>query len=86
MGIVTKVLKTAVVGTTAGVGSFFIATRKCGFVPMDPTTLPLFSSKQVVSFNPNKNITTHDDCVRAVPISKIRPELLENKGELVKAF
>ncbi|KAF9043702.1 hypothetical protein BDZ89DRAFT_1059128, partial [Hymenopellis radicata] len=86
MGLFRNILRTTAIGASAGIGTFFIATRKTTFVPMDPATLPLFSSRQARLFNPNKNPQTYDDCMRAVPFSEIKPELLEDKKALVTAF
>lgn len=36
--------------------------------------------------NPNRNPATQDLCQRKVPLSKIKPHLLEKEGKLVEAF
>ncbi len=86
MGLLRNILRTTAIGASAGIGTFFFVTRKNTFVPMDPTSSPLFSSKQATLFNPNKNPTSYDDCMRAVPFSQIKPELLKDKQALVTAF
>ncbi|KAJ5668691.1 hypothetical protein N7462_009761 [Penicillium macrosclerotiorum] len=85
MGLISRVLKVSAAGTAATVGVFFGATRNDVFQPMD-TSDPIFSSPFFQKFNPNRNPTLHDLCVRQVPLDKIDPALLEKKGKLVEAF
>ncbi|KAL0069351.1 Lanosterol 14-alpha-demethylase [Marasmius tenuissimus] len=86
MPLLTKIAKTASLGGVTGLGTFLFLTRKNEFVPMDPSNSPLFHSRHYKSWNPNDNATTHDDCMRKVPLDQIRPELLQKEGELVRAF
>ncbi|KAK1230164.1 hypothetical protein PQX77_006758 [Marasmius sp. AFHP31] len=86
MPLLTKIAKTAALGGATGFGTFLFLTRKNEFVPMGPSNSPLFHSRHVKSWNPNDNATTHDDCMRKVPLDQIRPELLQKEGELVRAF
>lgn len=85
MGLISRALKVTAAGTVASVGIFFGATRNDVFEPMD-TTDPIFSSPFFAKYNPNRNPTLHDKCVRRIPLDKIKPELLEKKGKLVEAF
>jgi hypothetical protein len=85
MGLISRFLKVSAAGTVASVGVFFGATRNDVFEPMDSTD-PIFSSPFFNKYNPNRNPTLHDKCVRRIPLEKIRPSLLENKGKLVEAF
>lgn len=85
MGLISRALKITAAGTVASVGIFFGATRNDVFEPMD-TTDPIFSSPFFTKYNPNRNPTLHDKCVRRIPLDKIKPELLEKKGKLVEAF
>jgi hypothetical protein len=78
-------LKVAVYGTGASLGAFFFATRKNVFVPLDPTDA-IFHHRLLRELNPSSNPTMHDVCVRRIPISDIRPELLNKEGGLVEAF
>jgi hypothetical protein len=64
---------------------FFGATRNDVFEPMDAND-PIFSSPFFQKFNPERNPTLHDLCVRRMPLDKINPSLLEKKGKLVEAF
>ena len=85
MGLISRVLKVTAAGTVASVGVFFGATRNDVFEPMGADD-PIFSSPFFQKFNPERNPTLHDLCVRRVPLDKIQPALLEKKGKLVEAF
>jgi hypothetical protein len=85
MGIFSKLVKTTVAGSVATVGVFWGATRNDIFQPMD-TSDPIFQSALFNKFNPSRNPTLHDVCVREIPLDKIQPSLVEEKGKLVEAF
>ncbi|CAG8937807.1 unnamed protein product [Penicillium salamii] len=85
MGIFSKLIKTSVAGTVASVGVFWGATRNDIFQQMD-TSDPIFQSALFNKWNPNRNPTLHDVCVRQMPLDKIQPSLVEEKGKLVEAF
>ncbi|KAJ0415151.1 hypothetical protein BJY00DRAFT_268035 [Aspergillus carlsbadensis] len=82
---VQAALKVAVSGTAASLGAFFFATRKNVFEPLEPTDA-IFQHRLLRELNPSRNPTMHDVCVRRVPISEVRPELLSKEGALVEAF
>lgn len=89
----SKTLQGITVTTLASIGGFFVWTKHCQFSPDDqfnPATEPLFRSQWFQKFNPGSNPTTHDECVRRLPLHKIRPELLEDArnggSKLVEAF
>ncbi|KAG7095261.1 hypothetical protein E1B28_006034 [Marasmius oreades] len=86
MGIFLRTAKAAAFGGAGGLGAFFFLTRKSTFVPMDPNTSPILHIRHAQLLNPNKNVTSHDDCMRKVPLDQIKPELLRKEGDLVKAF
>lgn len=85
MGLFSRLLKVSAAGTVASVGVFWGATRNDVFEHMD-TSDPIFQSTFFKRFNPNRNPTLHDVCVRRIPLDKIKPELVEDKGKLVEAF
>lgn len=85
MGLFSRLLKVTAAGSVASVGVFFGATRNDVFEPLD-TSDPIFQSPFFQKFNPNRNPTLHDKCVRRIPLDKIEPSLLEKKGKLVEAF
>jgi len=76
---------TSVAGAV-GFGGFLFFTRKSHFVPFTVNTDPIFTSSHFKKFNPNGNVPgLHDLCVRRVPLTQIKPELLKN-GKLVEGF
>jgi hypothetical protein len=85
MGLVKGFLKLTTYGGLATAGAFFYTTRNDVFVPMQPTD-PIFQSAAYRKLNPSQNPTTHDLCIRKVPLSDINPALLEKKGKLTEAF
>ncbi|KAL4757629.1 uncharacterized protein BDW70DRAFT_143059 [Aspergillus foveolatus] len=85
MGLITRTLKFGTYTGLASLGAFFAYTRNDRFVDMPPTD-PIFNHSLYAKFNPSKNPTTHDLCIRRVPLSEINPSLLEKKGKLVEAF
>lgn len=46
----------------------------------------LFHSTLFARYNPNNAPVTQDLAVRRVPLSQIKPELLEKEGKLTEAF
>jgi hypothetical protein len=91
--ILSRTLQGITVTGVASVGAFFVWTKHCRMTPLNeftPATEPLFQSRWLQKFNPGANPTTHDECVRRIPLFKLRPELVEDaqKGgsKLVEAF
>ncbi|KAL4807948.1 hypothetical protein BDV18DRAFT_136421 [Aspergillus unguis] len=85
MGLITRTLKLGTYTGLATLGGFFAYTRNDRFVPMSATDA-IFAHPLYAKFNPSTNPTTHDLCIRRVPLSEINPSLLEKKGRLVEAF
>jgi hypothetical protein len=85
MGAFKFLLQSTLVGGTAATGAFFFGVRNSRFVPLAPTDA-IFSSAAYNKFNPEKNPSTHDLCVRKVPLSQLKPQLLEKEGRLVEGF
>ncbi|KAL4882683.1 hypothetical protein BJY04DRAFT_186705 [Aspergillus karnatakaensis] len=85
MGVIKRTLKLTTYASLASVGGFFLYTRNDRFVPMT-TSDPIFNHPFYHKFNPSGNPTTHDLCIRRVPLSHIQPSLLEKKGRLVESF
>ncbi|KAG9234218.1 hypothetical protein BJ875DRAFT_376871 [Amylocarpus encephaloides] len=87
MGILARFLSTALLGGASGAAGFAFWTRNSKFAHVSSSD-PLFSSPAYLKNNPNKNPATHDICVRRVPLSDIKPQLLEkeSEGKLVEAF
>ncbi|RLM01925.1 hypothetical protein CFD26_108227 [Aspergillus turcosus] len=84
-GVYARFLKLTTIGGAATVGGFFWYTRNDVFVPL-PLSDRIFHSARFNVLNPLRNPTTHDLCIRKVPLSEIDPTLLEKKGKLVEAF
>ncbi|KFZ01190.1 hypothetical protein V500_00856 [Pseudogymnoascus sp. VKM F-4518 (FW-2643)] len=84
MPIIRKALYTAILGTTGVTGLALFATRRSAIVDV-PATDPIYSSSAYRAQNVNNNPVTQDIVVRRVPLSTIRPELLEKEGALVEA-
>ena len=85
MGLISKALKASVVGAAAAAGAFAFWTRDSQVV-LFPASDPILSSSSFRKYNPNTNPAVKDLCIRKVPLSKIKPELLEKDGKLVDAF
>ncbi|KAJ7482233.1 hypothetical protein B0H11DRAFT_1723948 [Mycena galericulata] len=87
MRLAGRFLAVTSVGGAVGFGGFLFFTRKSRFVPFTLTTDPIFTSNHFKKFNPNENVPgLHDLCVRRVPLSQIRPELLKEDGKLAERF
>jgi len=78
------------VTSLTSVGAFFVWAKHCKYVDFDPSTDPSFQSPFYRKFNAETNPTTHDLCVRQIPLWKVKPELVADahKGgsKLVEAF
>ncbi|KAI9744083.1 MAG: hypothetical protein M1818_002235 [Claussenomyces sp. TS43310] len=85
MGIISKAFQATIGGAAATVGTFAFYTRNAKFVPLSPSD-PIFSSKDFIRQNPNLNPCTQDLCIKRVPLSKIKPQLLEKDGKLIEKF
>lgn len=85
MGLISKLFKTAVAGGAATGASFLYLTKDSKFVPLSPTDA-IFSSAGYRKYNPSKNPATQDLCIKRVPLSQIKPQLLEKEGKLAEAF
>ena len=91
MGLLKGLFKTAVYGTAVAAGTYGLCTRKTQFVHKSFTeevmkTDDIFKSPHWLRLNPHKNVPLYDLCVRKVPLSKIKPELLEDPSALTTAF
>lgn len=85
MGFIRTLVNTAVLGSAGAAGGWALWTRNSKFVPIASAD-PIFTSPSYLRYNPNHNPTTHDLCVRKVPLSQIKPQLLEKDGRLAEAF
>ncbi|KAH6677356.1 hypothetical protein B0J14DRAFT_476060 [Halenospora varia] len=87
MGIIRTFVSTAILGGAGSAGAFAFWTRNSKFVPFSATD-PILSTTFYAQNNPNRNPATQDLCIRRVPLSKIKPALIEKEkeGKLVEAF
>lgn len=87
MGIIRRAFA-ATGWLTLGTAAGYVAwTRKSKIVDVPPTDY-LFNHTLYARYNPSNSPVTQDCCVRRVPMSQIRADLLEGRddGRLVEAF
>lgn len=85
MGILRSIVALTGYGSLATVGTFVWMTRRSPVLPLS-TSDYLYNSTFYARYNPERNPSTADVCVRKVPLSKIKPEYLEKDGKLVERF
>lgn len=69
----------------ASTAAAYLAAKNPVISPIPPSD-PLWDSKAYRRYNPSKNPATQDVCIKRIPISKIRPELLQKDGTLSLEF
>lgn len=85
MGLFKTAINITGWGFLGGTLAYTISHRKSKVYPL-PTTDYLFGTTLFARFNPYNNPATRDVCIRRVPLSQIKPELLEKEGALVESF
>ncbi|CAK7246339.1 MAG: hypothetical protein STHCBS139747_007966, partial [Sporothrix thermara] len=83
MGFMRTTVLTGLLGTSTAAA--YLAARNPVISPLPPND-PVWSSKVYKKQNPSRNPTTQDICVKRLPISKIKPELLKKDGDLALEF
>lgn len=83
MGIIKRTFYTTVLTGTAFVGYVAGSTSIIRPLPRDD---PIWKSNPFNRYNVQNNPSTQDVCIKRVPLSKIRPELLEKDGDLALEF
>lgn len=83
MGIISKAVYSSFLGTT-GLAAY-LAAKNPVISPLAAAD-PVWSSRLFKKHNPAGNPATQDVCIKRIPIGKIRPELLENKGALALEY
>ncbi|PSR88685.1 hypothetical protein BD289DRAFT_431758 [Coniella lustricola] len=83
MGIIKRTFGAALITGSAVLGYTHASTSI--ICPL-PHTDPLWASKTYARFNAHKNPSTQDVCIRRISLDKVRPELLENEGDLALEF
>ncbi|KAM5346153.1 hypothetical protein ACJ41O_009158 [Fusarium nematophilum] len=83
MGIIRKTIFTTLLGTSTAAA--YLAAKNPVISPLSASD-PIWSSRVFKRHNPNRNPATQDICIKRIPLSKIRPELLEKDGDLTLEF
>jgi hypothetical protein len=83
MGIIRKTIYTGVLTGLGVAGYLGASTTLARPLPRDDR---LFSSKIYSQYNKHHNGSAQDVVVKRIPLSKIRPELLQNEGDLAVEF
>ncbi|KAK6855963.1 hypothetical protein PG995_008114 [Apiospora arundinis] len=89
MGILRATFKTGLYGVTGGLASvgagmaYLSATTSIVDLSKDDAW---FRSKTYAKYNPKANPALQDDCIKRVPLSKIRPELRNDETALTLDF
>ncbi|KAH7304772.1 hypothetical protein B0I35DRAFT_362746 [Stachybotrys elegans] len=86
MGLLRKTFCTGLLGVSASATCLAYLAAKNPVVAPLPASDPLWKSRLFYSRNPARNTPTSDVCIRRIPLSKIRPELLQKDGELAVEF
>ena len=87
MGLGSKLVWTGLLGATAGTGYYtsYLAAKNPVISPLSPSD-PIWTSSLYKKRNPSGNPATQDVCIKRIPISRIRPELLQKEGDLALEF
>ncbi|KAK7430974.1 hypothetical protein QQZ08_002504 [Neonectria magnoliae] len=84
------VAKTVAGVSATGTAGLWFWTRKCQFEEFGPETDDLFRHPLLKQINPGNKPDSHDMCVRRVPFSQLKPELLQDAqqggSKLVEAY
>ncbi|KAL1888452.1 hypothetical protein Sste5346_009569 [Sporothrix stenoceras] len=83
MGLVRTTVFTGLLGTSTAAA--YLAARNPVISPLAAAD-PVWSSSVYKKQNPARNPATQDICIKRVPISKIKPELLKKDGDLALEF
>ncbi|RSL53448.1 hypothetical protein CEP53_007749 [Fusarium sp. AF-6] len=83
MGIIRKTVFTSLLGTSTAAA--YLAAKNPVISPLPPND-PIWSARIYKNHNPNRNPATQDVCIKRIPLSKIRPELLQKDGDLTLEF
>lgn len=83
MGLITKTIFTGLLGASSTAA--FLAARNPVISPLAATD-SIWTSNAYRRYNPAKNPATQDVCVKRIPLSKIRPDLLQKEGDLAVEF
>ena len=75
----SNLVQGTVISVFASITGFFVYTKHCEVQePLSPSTEPLFTSPSFRKYNPHNNHVSSDAIIRRIPLSHLRPDLLEN--------
>lgn len=83
MGFRRTTIVTGLLGTSTVAA--YLASRNPVISPLAPSD-PIYSSSLYKKANPSRNPATQDVCIKRLPMSSIRPELLQKDGPLALEF
>ncbi|KAK3384996.1 hypothetical protein B0H63DRAFT_472097 [Podospora didyma] len=83
MGVIKKTFYTGLLTGASVLGYLSFTTTIVSPLPRDD---PALAGSAIRRFNVHRNPSTSDTCVKRIPLTKIRPELLEKDGDLVLEF
>lgn len=83
MGLLRTTIFTGVLGATGAAAC--LAARNPVISPIAATDT-IWTSSLYRRHNPSKNPATQDYCVKRIPLDRIRPDLLQNEGDLTLEF
>lgn len=83
MGILRKTFFTTLLGTSGAAA--YLAAKNPVISPL-PASDPIWTSSTYKRHNPARNPATQDVCIKRIPLSKVRPELLQKEGDLALEF
>lgn len=83
MGIIKKVTLTTLGLGTGALGYLGASTSIVSPIPEND---PLWHSQSYAKYNSHRNPSTQDVCLKRIPLTKIKPELLEREGDLALEF
>ncbi|KFA55285.1 hypothetical protein S40293_04926 [Stachybotrys chartarum IBT 40293] len=83
MGLFRLSIYTGLLATSGSAA--YLAARNPVIAPL-PSSDPIWKSAIYKHHNPAGNPATQDVCIKRIPLSKVRPELLEREGDLALEF
>jgi hypothetical protein len=83
MGLIRRL--TLGTGGLTGLGMGYLAAVTTIVSPL-PEDDPLWRSKSYAAYNSHRNPSTQDVCIKRIPLSRIKPELLQREGDLALEF
>ncbi len=85
MGKYTRLTSIAVGGLLVDYGLLAYIVRNDEIVDVSAHD-PIFKSAAYQKFNPNRNVATQDEVIKRIPLSALKPEVLEQKERIADKF